>query len=261
MIKCKSCEREIEDNFGFCPYCGREIVAEELSDEERVQKVLPILKETFSEVTTVGVDALLVKLDENKSLIVNTAEAISTLGEKIDEMNKDNEEEAGFNDYEEIRKRKLNKKRDWVRALSLICLVIGATSFVLSIALRYAGELTGHAFLADYFSKGVSVATGSLDVSSLSGVELVLSAGSVTFILALIFAFPDLVLSFVRLLTGKTKGRFYFLPVFGAVSSLISVIALNIANCASVGAYVLCISLFLRIILGFFFCRTDSEYC
>lgn len=262
MLKCKNCEREYLEEFLFCPYCGEEKVIVDESDEERLKKVLPILKETFEDVTSVGVESILLKLDEQRALLLNTIEEIESFGEKISEEKKMSENSIELipeTPAKPVEKVAINRKKDIVQAFSLIALCVGVVAIALSLIMPYTVSFTGLNLVSEYVLKSVSAIIDRVDIRSLSIIEISYFITCWSFIVALILGVLDTAFNIVRLINGKTKGRFFLIPTIAFVFAVISLCFANVANIASFGAYVLSIFALFRIILGFFIPRTKIE--
>ena len=262
VLKCKNCEREYLEEFLFCPYCGEEKVIVDESDEERLKKVLPILKETFEDVTSVGVESILLKLDEQRALLLNTIEEIESFGEKISEEKKMSETSIELipeTPAKPVEKATIDRKKDIVQAFSMIALCMGAVAIALSLILPYTSSFMGLNLISEYVLKSLSAIVGGVDLKTLSTIEISYYITCWSLIVALVLYIIDSVYSIVRLLNGKTKGRFYLIPTFAFVFAVISLCFANVANMASFGAYVLSISVLFRIILGFFMPRTKIK--
>lgn len=265
MVKCENCEREYDAEFSFCPYCGEEKKERQLTDEERVKKVLPILKESFEDVATVGVESVLLKLDEHRSLLVNGMEKIETLSEKIEEALYEPIEETSeefipeiVREDERIAKR-MEKRRDIIQAFSLITLCAGAVAIVLGLVLPFLGSLSGIELWLGYIPNTFRALSGEINLSALPVGEVMRYISCWGLLICAITAIADQGFVVYRLVTGRTKGRFYFLPTISVLFGIATLICANIAEIAQVGAYVLCIFLFFRILIGFFMPRTRGK--
>ena len=178
MAKCENCEREYDDGYSFCPYCGEEKKEKVLSDEERVKRVLPVLKEAFEEVTTVGVESVMLKIDEQRSLLVNTMDKLENLTEKIEDALNEPVEETSMELIPEIVKederveRRMEKRRDVVQALSLITLTIGVVSVALSLILPFVNGLSGLTLISSFVQNSVGAFIGSVDLAQVGAGEI-----------------------------------------------------------------------------------------